>query len=512
MSLVTHEFDLSIMPGSISPTLRLSQYDDARTFTAHLKDENGDAFALPSGATVTLEGVNCKRVTFQIAASNVSGADVTFTPKEAATDQPGLIAATLHIANGDDNISTLVVVLDVQRAGATKEDVARDPGFTDAIQDAVNAYFDNDPPFFELPSGGQSGQALLSDGADGAYWGETQGGGSGLTDDVKSALMNVASHIGAWTDAQGASYVQALHDALYPPAPVVNLSYITSVFSQGSAVIYNTDSLNKLKQYLTVTAHYENGTSQTVTDYTLSGTLTVGTSTITASYGGKTTTFTVTVTQAVDPEYVIPSEYQEVEWVGKDTEYTGTDNTGPFIRTNITEASKGDLDGYEIDFDASADAGYSANPATFIAWSSKAGCYLGAKNTGVVSFGGTSSENSFSSNIASSTRHTYHMYWTNTSGYAETEGETASRAWTSTGADEQRLVIGNGSVAQAYTKGYKIYGVVVVKKNNVLVGRFVPCYRKSDSVIGFYDTVGEQFYTNSGSSDARVAFVKGADV
>lgn len=139
MSLATHGFDLPIMPGSISPVLHLSQYDDARTFTAHLKDENGNAFTLPSGATAKLEGMNCKGVTFEINATP-SGSDITFTPKEAATDQPGLIAATLHIKNSNDNISTLAVILNVQKAGATKEEQTRSPGFTDAIQAAVEAW------------------------------------------------------------------------------------------------------------------------------------------------------------------------------------------------------------------------------------------------------------------------------------------------------------------------------------------------------------------------------------
>lgn len=75
------------------------------------------------------------------------------------------------------------------------------------------------------------------------------------------------------------------------------VSSITAVFTQGSAVIYDTDSLDTLKQYLVVTAHYENGTSGIVTGYTLSGTLTEGTSTITVSYGGKSTAFNVTVTE-----------------------------------------------------------------------------------------------------------------------------------------------------------------------------------------------------------------------
>lgn len=79
------------------------------------------------------------------------------------------------------------------------------------------------------------------------------------------------------------------------------LQSITAVFNQGSTVIYTDNTLNDLKPYLTVTARYSDSTTQTVTGYTLSGTLTAGTSTITASYGGKTTTFNVTVTERATP-------------------------------------------------------------------------------------------------------------------------------------------------------------------------------------------------------------------
>lgn len=76
------------------------------------------------------------------------------------------------------------------------------------------------------------------------------------------------------------------------------LSSISAVYTQ-SGTVYDSDSLDSLKADLVVTAHWSNSTTTAVpsTDYTLSGTLTVGTSTITVSYGGKTTTFNVTVSQ-----------------------------------------------------------------------------------------------------------------------------------------------------------------------------------------------------------------------
>lgn len=73
------------------------------------------------------------------------------------------------------------------------------------------------------------------------------------------------------------------------------LTGITAVYTQ-SGTVYTTDSLDSLKNDLVVTAHFSDSTTQTVTTYTLSGTLTEGTSTIAVAYGGKTTTFTVIVT------------------------------------------------------------------------------------------------------------------------------------------------------------------------------------------------------------------------
>lgn len=47
-----------------------------------------------------------------------------------------------------------------------------------------------------------------------------------------------------------------------------------------------------------------------------------------------------------------------------------------------------------------------------------------------------------------------------------------------------------------------------IKKSGNLVRNFVPCYRKIDNVIGLYDLVGKQFYTNAGTG----IFTKGNDV
>ena len=123
---------------------------------------------------------------------------------------------------------------------------------------------------------------------------------AGLSNDAKVALLNCFAHV-AWIDEHGQDYYDALEDALYLDTGLVR---IDAVFIQGSAVIYPNTPLNDLKAYLVVTGYYDNGTSKTITDYSLSGTLAVGTSTVTVTREEKTDTFTVTVS----------SPYWDYEW------------------------------------------------------------------------------------------------------------------------------------------------------------------------------------------------------
>lgn len=120
------------------------------------------------------------------------------------------------------------------------------------------------------------------------------GGTSELSTEVKNAILDCFEHV-AWVDEHAQDYYDALEELFFPPRTLVSIS---AVFNQESAVIYDNDSLDSLKQYLTVTGLYDDESTETITDYSLSGTLSVGTSTITVTYQGKTTTFIVNVTAA----------------------------------------------------------------------------------------------------------------------------------------------------------------------------------------------------------------------
>lgn len=113
---------------------------------------------------------------------------------------------------------------------------------------------------------------------------------SPLSAATKAALLQIAEKV-AYIDEHGQDYYNALNAAL----SAVALLQITAVYTQ-SGTVYDTDSLDSLKSDLVVTAYYDDGTNADVTNAAvLSGTLEVGTSTITATYEDKTDTFDVVV-------------------------------------------------------------------------------------------------------------------------------------------------------------------------------------------------------------------------
>ena len=80
-------------------------------------------------------------------------------------------------------------------------------------------------------------------------------GGKILTEDVKTALLNIFNHI-TYTDANAQTYITALTNAWRSEGV---LTSINAIFTQGSAVIYDNDSLETLKQYLVVNGVYSIG-------------------------------------------------------------------------------------------------------------------------------------------------------------------------------------------------------------------------------------------------------------
>ena len=110
---------------------------------------------------------------------------------------------------------------------------------------------------------------------------------------VSSSGLVTGIALGSATITATAGSVSATCSVLIAAATVTSIS---ASYTQ-SGTVYSDDSLDVLKSDLVVTATWSDQTTSVVSsdDYTLSGTLTEGTSTITVAYAGKSTTFNVTV-------------------------------------------------------------------------------------------------------------------------------------------------------------------------------------------------------------------------
>lgn len=311
--------------------------------------------------------------------------------------------------------------------------------------------------------------------------------GSGIPEDVKVALLDCFENV-AWINDDGQTYYDALYAALYPPKTLVSIS---AAFDQGSAVIYDTDSLDTLKQYLTVTAHYDDSSTGVVTNYTLSGTLTVGTSTITVLYNGKTTTFSVTVTS------LLPSEYQRVEYIANPS--------NAYITTTIPIALGNTVHVQSL---LSAKPSATANVCGGTANSqNRAYVSYSTSNNYVGAWVGNTNCFPLVSDLYSSVLES----WTTVpSGSVYFKGKNAST-------ENEKTVNGTttaltalelfraGSAGGAFAG--RVYFLEVLN-GETPTAQLYPCYRIADNKVGMYDIVNEEFYTSSNST----AFTKGADV
>lgn len=324
-----------------------------------------------------------------------------------------------------------------------------------------------------------------------------------VPDDVKQALLQIASKV-AYIDEDGQDYYDALEAALYPDASLVSIS---AVYTQ-SGTVYDTDSLDSLKADLVVTAHFDDSSTEVVTFYTLSGTLAVGTSTITVSYGGKTTTFTVEVTDSA----ALPEGYTKYDYLYSDAT---ANNKGSYINTELT-----------FDLPTSLKCTVDAQMDSTNTW---IGAVAGIRKTGT----GSTNDNGFYMGYDGSANQ-YCFIWSNTgstTSYAPSDLTAKHRlvgTWTpsslSIAVDDNPAVINNlttraiggypfclfgikhATLAEGgtpYTFRGKIY-YAKVEVNGEKVAEFIPCVRDSDSVAGVYDVVRQAFYAPYSQSGRSV--------
>lgn len=382
MTLV-REFNLYLNAGkSIPLVINANQYDSGEQWVFTLYTDSGVQYTPSSGAIVGIKSDNLGIIN----TGTVDGQGrVVINETQQMTAAAGKAVFELMIDSQTHGTANFVVLVEPKpgdNADLSESDLsliqqAIDSTSPTVIAETVSDWLDehitnptNPAIDTSLSVAGAAADAKATGDAIAAI---EQGGGDGLTEDIKQALLQLAQKV-AYIDENGQDYYDDLYDALYPPIVVTaitlntnSLSFatlnstqqltatttpvggeitwsssntsvatvsqtgvvtaiaygnatitatsgsvsatcsvsiaqatvtsISAVYTQ-SGTVYDTDSLDSLKSDLVVTATWSNSSTSTVasTDYTLSGTLTEGTSTITVSYSGKTTTFTVTVT------------------------------------------------------------------------------------------------------------------------------------------------------------------------------------------------------------------------
>lgn len=144
---------------------------------------------------------------------------------------------------------------------------------------------------------------------DGATFTSTVSAHTGFTISSVTATMGGVTVQGAWSNGTVTIPNVTGDIVITVTTAQMTVSSISAVYTQ-SRTVYDTDSLDSLKSDLVVTAAFMDSSTGVISadDYTLSGTLDIGTSTITVEYNSKTTTFDVVVSAYVPtPVYELPS-------------------------------------------------------------------------------------------------------------------------------------------------------------------------------------------------------------
>ena len=205
----------------------------------------------------------------------------------------------------------------------------------------------------------------------------------------------------------------------------------------------------------------------------------------------------------------LPSEYQEVEYIQSswtqyiNTGYTGSSNTKIDTKLSITTR----LSNYDI-FYGSLWNWTGWQPCTFIQSN-----YPDNNKIRVVNYTNSGSNKKYVDSINNlEYGKTYNIIHTNTSFIIDwvSQGTMSATTYTLTYPFWIFWVNNHSSFAQPCAM--KLYSFKIYE-SWTLVRDLVPCYRKSDNVIGLYDLVNNQFYTNSWTGTfTKWSDVKGAKI
>ena len=120
----TQTVNLNLIPGSVSPTIHLTQYDkDAGALVFNVYGEPG--FYIPPNSTATITGTKPDGYGFSYSAT-VVGDVVTANVTQQMTAVAGIVRCELRITNGNNNVGSQTFYLDVKEAALDENTVVSD--------------------------------------------------------------------------------------------------------------------------------------------------------------------------------------------------------------------------------------------------------------------------------------------------------------------------------------------------------------------------------------------------
>lgn len=317
--------------------------------------------------------------------------------------------------------------------------------------------------------------------------------------DFRILLNNLAyatNNHNALTVSNDANNIINLINNFYSPTS------LTITLNLNDNIIRTNNSLNDLKQYLTVTANYQNGNSVVLNsdEYTLSGDLNLAANTydvteqtITVSSNELSNTFTVNVYNKMTLDKIqLPSGYTQLAMIV--SAGSGNDFTGAYIDTNVTV---NDVDHVEYAFQICEgivnrqnwhilSSGHTWYP------------YIRQGSSGGRSFQGMNNQ---TGDTATEIPYT----WTENVNYiikaypnVEINGTVVSTlSKGAQGADTYNFYLSARSTNDgARSRGsYRFYYVKMYDNQNTLVRNFIPC-KNSSNIAGMYDTVSNSFFAS----------------
>jgi len=450
--------------------------------------------------------------------TTIIGYDRSIDPTSINAVQNAVIAAALDKKITNPTVSTVGQVLRKINGGEAWQDVHEVPasGLTGQVlkkSSTADYALEWADEADGLPDGGTVGQVLTKT-SDGAAWSNAgtptteqietavddwlddhAASIDGLSFEAKNALLTLLRHV-AYTDDNGEMYYNALEQSLVGGA---TLDHINVVYNPGTAVIYVTDTLDSLRQYITVTAYYSDSSYSVVDTYTLSGTLSNGSNTITVTYGTESENITVIATQYELYDYIYNSR----------TSGTGTD----YVDTGLTHSPS--FNTLNIEFEAmnsnntsDADALICANNTTtndtgnmvWYARANKGG--FSAYNLGVAKQ---------LSAVPGDTRAVVKYFFVNGGQsymqWGNTTVNVATKSIAGVSSNNKTLLLAGGyafSTGEKYglrNNGISKLGYVKFSDPDTdqLLYHFIPAHDVVNDTWGFYEDVNDVFYPSNGS-------------